>query len=72
MTFRKSVVLSFGLLLIYSASLAAAKPDLWDFWLKNDPASKIIIDHSAWDQFLQSYLVMREGDVNRIRSDQAL
>ena len=70
MTFRKSVVLSFGLLFIYSASLAAAKPDLWDFWLKNDPVSKITIDHSAWDQFLRSYLVMRKGDVNRIQYGQ--
>jgi hypothetical protein len=70
MAFRKSIILSFGLLLIYSASLAAAKPDLWDFWLKYDPASKMTVDHSAWDQFLQSYLVVRVGDVNRIQYGQ--
>ena len=70
MAFQKSAVLSFGLLLIYSASLAAAKPDLWDFWLKNDPTSKMTVDHSAWDRFLQSYLVMRKGDVNRIQYGQ--
>ncbi len=70
MLLRKAAILSIGLLLICSASLAAAKPDLWEFWLQNDPSSEITVDHSTWDQFLQSYLLDGNGGVNRVRYGQ--
>lgn len=70
MALRKSATLTIGFLLICSASLASAKPDLWDFWLQNDPASEITVDHAAWDQFLLSYLVKQKGEVNRVQYGQ--
>jgi len=70
MLLRKAAILSIGLLLICSASLAAAKPDLWEFWLQNDPSSEITVDHSTWDQFLQSYLLDGNGGVNQVRYGQ--
>ena len=70
MALRKSAILSIALLLICSAALAAAKPDLWEYWLQNEPSSNIRVDHSAWDQFLKSYLVKRNGEVNRFQYGQ--
>ena len=67
MVLRSIVVLSMGLLLASSPVLAAAKPDLWEYWQKNDPSSEVRVDHSAWDRFLQSYLVQGHSEVNRVR-----
>ena len=70
MALRKTAILTIGLLLLCSAALAAAKPDLWEYWLQNDPSSKIRLDHSAWDQFLKSYLLTENGGINRVRYGQ--
>lgn len=36
-------------------ALAAPKAELWDFWLPNDPASNLTIDHHAWDVLLARF-----------------
>ena len=60
-------LLTGGFLLLCPAAQAAAKPDLWDFWLQNDPASQLRVDHSAWDRFLQAYLVRGPRGINLLR-----
>jgi len=67
MALRKVATLSIGFVLICSAALAAAKPDLWEYWLQNDPSATIRVDHSAWDRFLQSYLVKRKNAVTLVQ-----
>jgi hypothetical protein len=44
---------------IFFAQHASAGPDaeLWEFWTAHNPQSTATIDHSAWDAFLQEYLV---------------
>ena len=53
----KTTALSIALLLLSTGALAAPKPDLWDIWQKHDPRSTATIDHSAWQSFLDQYLV---------------
>ena len=67
MVLRNITILCIGLLMACPPVLAAAKPDLWEYWQRNDPSSEIRVDHSAWDRFLQSYLVQGNGEVNRVR-----
>jgi len=67
MVLRKFATLTIGFLLLCSAALAAAKPDLWEYWLQNDPSATISVDHSAWDRFLQSYLVKRNNAVTLVQ-----
>lgn len=57
MTRRLITTLSIGFLLLCPAAPTATKPDLWESWRQNDSASQVRVDHSAWDQFLQVYLV---------------
>ena len=47
---------------------AAPKADLWPRWEKHDPASEKTIDHSAWGNFLATYLVTdHPSGVNLVR-----
>ncbi|MEA3362119.1 MAG: DUF547 domain-containing protein, partial [Thermodesulfobacteriota bacterium] len=49
-------------------AFAAPKAELWPHWQANDPQSNISVDHSAWAQFLDKYLVVgKSGAVNRVR-----
>lgn len=41
----------------YSITQAAPTADLWARWQKHDPASKVQIDHSAWNKFLKQYFI---------------
>lgn len=70
MALRRFAILSIGFLLICSAALAAAKSDLWEYWLKNDATATTGVDHSAWDRFLQSYLVERNNAVTLVQYGQ--
>jgi hypothetical protein len=42
------------------------EPDLWERWTAHSPSQTAIIDHSAWDAFLEQYLVVRPSGVNRV------
>lgn len=48
-------------------ALAAPKAVLWERWLRYEPASAVIIDHSGWDEFLLRYLVVGADGINRVR-----
>ncbi len=55
------------LLLTTTMVWAGPRADLWERWTEHDPDSTLVIDHSAWDAFLQDYLVTdTPGGVNRI------
>ncbi len=46
-------------------ALFAPSSDLWERWEAHDPESKTEIDHQAWGQILQTYLVASPDGVNR-------
>jgi len=48
-----------GILLLAAniQALAAPRADLWPRWEKHDAGSTVVVDHSSWDGFLESYLV---------------
>lgn len=48
------------------AALAAPRSDLWDRWLAHDPLSRAVIDHGAWDRFLQRHVQPGPDGINRI------
>ena len=66
-----SYVLLIALLLITTLPgkvAAAPKAELWARWQAHDSASKKVVDHSAWDQFLSYYLVTNHpSGINRVR-----
>ncbi len=45
---------------------AAPKADLWPRWQASDPGSNIRVDHSAWAEFLEKYLVTKNDGINRV------
>lgn len=46
---------------------AAPKADLWPRWQAHQPASQLQVDHQAWSDWLQRYLVASPGQVTRVR-----
>jgi hypothetical protein len=53
--------------LLAGALVAAPKADLWPRWQAHDPGSVAIVDHSAWDRFLNRYLVTdHPSGINRV------
>lgn len=48
------------------ATLAAPSADAWDFWAVDDPQSTREVDHTAWQNFLDQYLVPQADGVNRV------
>jgi hypothetical protein len=54
-----------ALLGLASAAGAAPKSQLWDRWAAHDPDSTAIIDHDAWNQLLQRYVVGNPDGINR-------
>lgn len=44
----------------------AQDADLWDRWTVHDSSSTATIDHSAWDDFLRSYVVVGDDGINRV------
>lgn len=61
----KSLVWLILLLLPFSA-FSAPKSDLWSYWDKHVPESTQTISHSAWQSFLDKYLIT-EGDNTLVR-----
>ena len=56
------------ILLLPAAAHAAPKAELWARWQKHDPASRQKIDHSAWDKFLNQFVVApHPSGINRVR-----
>lgn len=47
-------------------SVAAPKAELWDRWTRHDTASLVRVDHSAWEQFLKTYLKDNPSGLNRV------
>lgn len=70
MALQRLAIMSIVFSLTASAAQAAAKPDLWEYWLQNDPSSAIRVDHTDWDRFLQTYLVEGPNGVNLVRYGQ--
>lgn len=59
---------AFLLVLGTSPLQAAPRADLWPRWQKHDPSSLKTIDHTAWTQFLEKYLVAPHASgINRLR-----
>lgn len=52
--------------LLPSVVFSAPKSDLWDYWNSHDPLSSIVVDHQAWQNFLDRYLV-NEGEYSLVR-----
>lgn len=58
----KNMIITLLLLIISASAYAAPKAELWPRWQSNDAQSNISIDHSAWAQFLDKYLVISQSD----------
>jgi len=65
---RFIILVTLGLLLFTSSLMAAPKADLWPRWESHDPSSSVVVDHSAWDRFLNRYLITAHpSGINRLR-----
>jgi hypothetical protein len=49
-----------------AAAFAAPKADLWEVWLPHEPESAAVVDHSAWQRFLDQHLVADPDGINRV------
>ncbi|MBL6927757.1 MAG: DUF547 domain-containing protein [Rhodospirillales bacterium] len=54
------------LVLVPSAGIAAPDAELWGHWVTNDPKSTRSVDHKAWDDFLEAYVVEEKDGINRV------
>lgn len=52
--------------LFSTLTLAAPKAELWQHWQQSNPQSTATIDHSAWDQWLKTYLNPGEDGINYV------
>jgi hypothetical protein len=51
-----------------SMSASAQEAELWPRWQAHDPASTTVVDHSAWNRFLDRYLVTNDpSGINLVR-----
>jgi hypothetical protein len=46
-------------------ALFAPSADLWKRWETHDPRSTTVVDHSAWDRLLKTYVVSNPDGINR-------
>ena len=58
---RILAVAALALSLSAAPVLAAPKAELWAKWEQHDPDSAAVVDHSAWDEFLQNHLSEKDG-----------
>ena len=47
-------------------ALFAPSADLWERWTAHDETNARMLDHSAWDRFLKTYLSQGAGGVTRV------
>lgn len=64
----KLLIIAVVWLFLLAGTLAAApQADLWPRWKIHDPGSSTEVDHSAWDRFLDRYLVANHpSGINRL------
>lgn len=63
-----AAVLMGAILTASSPAAAAPKADLWPRWSRHDPGSVVTVDHSAWDEFLEKYVVVDDpSGINLVR-----
>ncbi len=55
-----------ALTFVIGGAEAAPDAELWSRWVKNDPASGRSVDHAAWNEFLEAYVVEDKDGVNRV------
>ena len=46
-------------------ALFAPKAELWERWTSHEPQSTSIVDHTAWDRILKTYLIRDDNGVQR-------
>ena len=64
---RRWVVVACAFLLVGAAATAAPQAELWPRWEAHDASSEETIDHSAWGDFLDQYLIAdHPSGVNRV------
>lgn len=51
-------------LITWNTASAQPKPEAIDHWKTNNPASKAVVDHSAWDALLQKYIRAADDGLN--------
>jgi hypothetical protein len=61
-----SAALMFIIALFAGIAHAVPKPDLWAFWADSNPTSTALVDHSAWQQFLNRYVQEGPDGINRV------
>ena len=59
-------LLAVGVLAASANGVAAPAPEPWDLWDARVPENTARIDHSAWQGFLDLYLVAQPDGVNRV------
>ena len=64
---RRLVMALIALFFMSTSVLAAPSADLWPRWKKHDEDSTATIDHSAYDTFLNKYVVEHERAPNGVR-----
>ena len=67
----KRTALAAGVVLSLSAfdtleSRFAPEPDLLEYWAQSNPDSAKVVDHSAWQSFLDRYLIAGDDGINRV------
>ena len=57
-----------GLVLLVALTAASAAPraELWKRWAAHAPDSSATVDHSAWNRFVASYVVLDPGGISRL------
>jgi hypothetical protein len=61
---RRVVVL--GSLVVAAMSVASPAEDAWAIWAQHSPQNAAVVDHTPWQGFLDEYLVVHPGGVNRM------
>jgi len=64
------ITLSILLLGLAFESQSAPKAELWDRWLAHDAQSEETINHHAWSQLLNKYVVEGQDNLNRVAYQQ--
>ena len=64
------MLLCFFVVMSHQLVYAAPKSDLDPFWLPSDKASEVVIQHDAWQIFLDKYVVQSSDGINRVKYSQ--
>ncbi|MCC9625446.1 DUF547 domain-containing protein [Thalassospira sp. MA62] len=70
---RIFLLVMFGMVPVITSSVATAAPkaDLWDVWLSHDPSNTRKIDHAAWQDILDRFVIERGAGVTVFNYDAA-